>query len=126
MAYKDKEFENETKTGRAPKADIFEQSDGLTIFADMPGVDENSVEVHLDDDLLRISGDAEKQAPGDGYSLAYSEYQPGGFQRYTRSFVLSDDIDRDSISASMKNGLLKLTLPRIKKPGPRKIKITSH
>ena len=125
MAYKDKDFENKTKTGRAPRADIFEQSGGLTIFAEMPGVAENSVEVNLDDDLLLISGDAEKQIPEDEYSLAYSEYQPGGNEHYTRSFVLSDDIDREGISASMKNGMLKLTLPRIKKRGPRKIEIAS-
>lgn len=125
MAYKDKETGNGTKTGRAPKTDIFEQSDGLTILADMPGVDENSVDVQLDHDLVRISGETAKQSPGEGCRLAYSEYDPGGFERYTRSFILTDDIDRDGISASMKNGMLKLTLPRIKKPGPRKIEIAS-
>lgn len=126
MAFKDKEFENAKQTGRAPRTDIFEQADGLTIYADMPGVDENSVEILLDDGLVRISGAAAKQTPGDGYKMAYSEYEPGGYERYTRSFILSDDIDRDGISASIKNGMLKLTLPRIKKPGPRKIKITTH
>jgi len=125
MAYQDKEAENQRKTGRAPRSDIFEQSDGLTIFADMPGVDENSVEVRLDHDLVRISGEAAKQVPGDGYRLAYSEYEPGGYEHYTRSFILSDDIDRDAISASIKNGMLKLTLPKIKKPEPRKIEIAS-
>ncbi|MFQ5432989.1 MAG: Hsp20/alpha crystallin family protein [Nitrospinota bacterium] len=123
MAYK--ETESERKTGIAPRADIFEQADGLTIFADMPGVDENSVDVRLDDDLVRISGEAAKQSPGEGHTLVYSEYQPGGHERYTRSFILSDDIDRDGISASIKNGMLKLTLPKIKKPGPRKIEIAS-
>jgi len=125
MAYKDKETGKGRKTGRAPRADIFEQSDGLTILADMPGVDENSVEVQLDQDIVRISGEAAKQSPGDGYRLAYSEYEPGGYGHYTRSFILSDDIDRDGISASIKNGMLKLTLPRIKKPEPRKIEIAS-
>ena len=125
MAYKDKETGNERKTGRAPRVDILEQADGLTILADMPGVDENSIDVQLDHDLVRISGEAAKQSPGDVYKLTHSEYEPGGYERYTRSFILSDDIDRDGISASMKNGMLKLTLPRIKNPGPRKIEIAS-
>ena len=118
------------ETGRAarfvPRADILEKDGQVTIVAELPGADNDSVTVELKDDLLSISAAIHKNTAGDNYRLAHAEYDAGGHDKYKRSFVLPDDIDTDAIRASVKNGLLRLTLPRVKKPGPRKIEITTQ
>lgn len=122
--------EREFETGRGarfiPRADILEKDGQVTIVAELPGADEDSVTVELKDDLISISAAVSKNTMGDNYRLTHAEYDAGGRDRYERSFVLPDDIDRDAIRASVKNGLLRLTLPRVKKPGPRKIEITTQ
>jgi HSP20 family protein len=101
-----------------PRADIYETDDSVTVVADMPGVDENSVDITLEQNILTING---YTAPGgpQGYSLAYAEYQVGDYQR---RFTLSDKIDRDKIEATMKDGVLRLRLPKVE-PTARKIAV---
>jgi len=98
-----------------PRVDIYETNDEIVIVADMPGVDEKSVDVTLEKNVLTINGYVEWADP-DGYSLAYAEYEVGDYQR---SFTLSNDIDFDNIEASVKDGVLWLQLP---KAGPAKTK----
>ncbi len=86
----------------------------------MPGVYENSVDVTLDKDLLTISGYVEPMQP-EGYTLAHAEYNIGDFER---SFTLSDRIDRDGIEATVKDGVLRLVLPKITEAKSRKIPIS--
>jgi HSP20 family molecular chaperone IbpA len=96
-----------------PRADIYETSDEIIVVADMPGVDENSVDITLEKNILTINGDVEPVEPGD-YCLAYAEYDVGDYQR---SFTLSNQIDQDNIRATVKNGVLQLYAP---KAGPAK------
>ena len=99
-----------------PRADIYETDDSVTVVADMPGVDENSVDITLEQNVLTINS---YTAPGglQGYRLAYAEYQVGDYQR---RFTLSDKIDRDKIEATVSGGVLHLHLPKI---GPTTKKI---
>jgi HSP20 family protein len=101
-----------------PRADIHETNDSITVVADMPGVDENSVDITLEQNILTING---YTAPGgpQGYRLAYAEYQVGDYQR---RFTLPDRIDRDTIEATMKDGVLRLRLPKVE-PTARKIAV---
>lgn len=98
-----------------PSADIYETDDALVLVADMPGVDENSVEITLEKNVLTINGYVNFVQP-DNFSLAYAEYEVGD---YERSFTLSNTIDFNKIEASLKNGVLHVTLP---KAGPAKTK----
>jgi HSP20 family protein len=110
-----------TRARRAyiPRVDIYETEDALVMLADMPGVDENSVDITLEKNVLSINGYVEPEQP-DSYSLAYGEYEVGDYQR---SFTLSDEIDRDKIEAIVKNGVLRLYLPKAGPAKTRKIMV---
>lgn len=106
-----------TRPGKAyvPRADIYETNDKLVIVTDMPGVDENSLDITLEKNVLSIKGFVDFSRP-DNYSLAYAEYEVGDFER---NFTLSNDFDQENISAQLKNGVLTIYLP---KAGPAKTK----
>lgn len=97
----------------SPRTDIIESGDRYLIVADIPGADESSVNITLEKNVLSIEAHTETASP-EGYSLVLSEY---GLGDYARSFVLSDQIDREKIEASVKDGVLRLVLP---KAGPAK------
>lgn len=102
-----------------PATDIHETKEQLTLLADMPGVKQDGVEITLEQNILTIYGHVD--APEfPGYNLTYAEYGMGG---YRRVFALSNEIDRDGIQASVKNGVLKLILPKSKRAMPRKINV---
>jgi HSP20 family protein len=92
-----------------PRADIYETDDEIVVVADMPGVDENTVDIALENNVLTINGYVEMEQP-EGYSLAYAEYRVGDYQR---ALSLSDQIDQEGIEATVKDGVLRLHLPKI-------------
>lgn len=102
-----------------PKADIIETVDSMILYADMPGVDEKSVEVTLEKNVLTITGTVEAQ-DFPGRSICYAEYDVGD---YERAFTISDEVDRERIEASVKNGVLKLTLRKAPQAEVRKISV---
>jgi HSP20 family molecular chaperone IbpA len=102
-----------------PAADIFETEDALVLLVEMPGVRPDQVGVGLDKRVLTITGHAAPQRH-ESYSLAVCEYRPGDFERV---FTLSDMIDEAGIEAVMKDGVLRLTLPRAKAEPARTIKV---
>ena len=96
-----------------PHVDILESEDNVTIVADMPGVDKNSVDITLEKNVLSINGSVEFSTP-DNFTPAYTEFEADS---YHRNFTLSNSIDRDNISATVKDGVLNLVLPKL---GPAK------
>lgn len=92
-----------------PRADIYETEDAVVVIADMPGVDENSVDITLEKDVLTIRGDVGPTRL-EGYSLAYAEYREGD---YIRRFSLSNRIDQNNIEATLTDGVLHLHLPKV-------------
>jgi HSP20 family molecular chaperone IbpA len=102
-----------------PRVDIYETRDALFLVADMPGVDDKSVDVELEKNILTISGRVENGRVKD-YSLVFSEYEIGD---YERTFTLSNEIDRVKIRATVKQGVLRLELPKAEKVKPKKISI---
>jgi len=116
--------EEQTRAGRAyqPDVDIYETKDSLWLKADMPGVDEKSVQVRLDDGVLTIEGSVAL----DDYqnvSPVYSEYRVGN---YRRRFTVSNHIDGERIQGKMVNGVLHLELPKAEKAKPRQIAISAE
>jgi HSP20 family protein len=103
-----------------PRADIYETAEAITVVTDMPGVDETSVDITLDKNVLTITGYVEPMQP-EGYSLAHAEYNIGDFER---AFTLSDRIDREGIEATVKDGVLRLVLPKITEAKSRMIPIS--
>jgi HSP20 family molecular chaperone IbpA len=111
-----------TRTSRVyvPRVDIYETGNAIVILADMPGVDENSVDISLEKNVLSINGYVEPEKPPENYTLAFAEYEVGN---YERSFTLSDEIDRENIEATVKDGLLRLDLAKAGPAKTRKITV---
>ena len=102
-----------------PAADIYETEDALVLLVEMPGVRPDQVEVGLDKRVLTITGHAAMQRH-EGFSLALCEFRPGDFERV---FTLSDMIDEGGIEAAMRDGVLRLTLPKAKAEPAKTIKV---
>jgi HSP20 family molecular chaperone IbpA len=98
----------------APRVDIVETEDALELYADMPGVTKDSVEVTLEQRVLSIRGQSAANLPEGGLAPIYLEYEPGD---YERAFTLSDAVDPTGIEARVRAGVLYLRLP---KAGPAK------
>jgi HSP20 family molecular chaperone IbpA len=101
-----------------PRVDILETDDAIDLVADLPGVDESTVDITLENRLLTVKGLVEPSWP-EGYELAYAEYRVGDFERV---FTVSDAIDRDNIEATVRDGVLRLRLPKAR-PTTTKIAI---
>jgi HSP20 family protein len=131
MADKDLEIEEKQEvqvTGEStrnvpvfvPAVDIYESENALTLLADMPGVPIENVDIDLDSDQLTVRGGM-PQTEETG-KVIFREYTAGD---YHRQFTLSSDIDREKIQASMKDGVLKLVLPKAEVAKPIKITVKS-
>jgi HSP20 family molecular chaperone IbpA len=102
-----------------PNVDIGETRDAVWMTVDLPGVDEKSVEVGLEDGVLAIQARVATEDYRD-LTPVYSEYNVGDFQR---TFRISNRIDAGAIQARIENGVLHLLLPRAEEAKPRTIAI---
>ena len=103
-----------------PVTDIFETDQALTVVLEMPGVNKESVEVGVENDVLTINGQIDFSKYG-GLQPLYIEYNIGN---YSRSFQISSKIDQDGIKAELKDGVMTLVLPKAEKAKPRRISVT--
>ena len=102
-----------------PDVDVLERPDAFVIFADLPGADDSSVEVRLEKGTLSL--DAQLATPAsDEWTPLHTEYRAGG---YHREFRISEEIDAAAVSATMRNGVLELHLPKSAQRQPRSIRI---
>lgn len=113
-----------TRPGRTyvPDVDIYETPDSLWLRADMPGVDEQSIEINVNEGVLSIEGQVEVK-DYENLTPVYTEYNVGN---YARRFTLANTIDTERIGARMKNGVLELELPKAEKAKPRRIAISTN
>jgi HSP20 family molecular chaperone IbpA len=105
-----------------PPIDIFETDEGLVLRADLPGVTAETVELQVQDNKLTLFGHVASYIP-EGAKVLHQEYGVGDF---LRSFILSDEVDHERISAKFNHGVLEVVLPRAPKPEPRRIQINSQ
>jgi HSP20 family protein len=105
-----------------PPIDIFDNGEGLVLRADLPGVSGDTLELQVQDNKLTLFGRVTQQAPEDAM-LIHQEYRVGD---YLRSFILSEDVDHERISAKLVNGVLEVTLPRAPQPEPRRIQVKTQ
>ena len=113
--------EEKTVPGRyyVPPADIFETEEALTLMLEMPGVGKDSIDIQIENDVLRVEGRI-NYSPYSDLEPTYTEYNVG---HYTRVFTLSNKIDQGAITARMEDGVLTLTLPKSKGALPRRIAV---
>jgi len=102
-----------------PIADIYETNDALTVILEMPGVEKNNVDVRVEDDVLRVTGQLDL-SKYKGLAPLYTEYNIGN---YARNFRLSNKIDQNKIAAELRDGVLWLTLSKAEEAKPRTIEI---
>jgi HSP20 family protein len=106
--------------GAMPKIDILETKTAVVVSAELPGIDEDKVDVEIIDNVMTISGEKvdEKIEEGEGYH--YKESHSGAFQR---SFSLPADVKAEKAEAEMKNGVLVITVPKIEPKKAKKVSI---
>jgi HSP20 family molecular chaperone IbpA len=103
-----------------PPVDIFEDEAGITVLADLPGVSREQLGVRVDGDSLVIEATANAVAVPQGMELVYSEAQ---FPSYRRQFTLSRELEPSRIEAALKDGVLRLTIPKAEEAKPRRIEV---
>jgi HSP20 family protein len=102
-----------------PASDIYETKDSIVVLAEMPGVAPDAIDITLERRVLTIRGRSAGSEHA-GYQRVYNEYADGDYERV---FTLSENIDRDRIEATLKDGVLHLTLPKAETAKPRRIEL---
>ena len=107
------------RTTLTPAVDVFEDSHGITLWADMPGVTKDTLDLKVHDGNLYIEAEASVPTPAN-LRLQHAEIRD---PHYARAFSLSADFDASKIYASLKDGVLKLAIPRREEARPRRIEV---
>jgi HSP20 family protein len=108
-----------TLPAAVPPVDIFEDESGITLYADLPGVPRENLGVRVDGEDLVIEASAAAGGP-DPMELVYGEAQ---LAAYRRQFTLSRELDRSRIEATLKDGVLRLVIPKAEEARPRRIEV---
>ena len=111
--------QRETDMVLRPRVDIFEDAEGITLVADMPGVSRERLDLQVDKDSLTIEGEARIEMP-EGMEALYADVRS---TRYQRSFALSGELDVGQIDASLKDGVLSVHIPKRAEVKPRKVEV---
>ena len=101
-----------------PRVDILENDNEIVLYADMPGVEKDQLDIHFEDRQLTIHGKVELRQTD--MNFVDGEYGIGDF---VRTFTIGEAIDVQQISAEIKNGVLTLQLPKAESAKPRKIAV---
>jgi HSP20 family molecular chaperone IbpA len=102
-----------------PSINVFEDAEGITLEADMPGVSKDRLQLQADRDSLLIEGDIHFNMP-ETMDALHADIRA---TRYSRSFALSGELDTENIDASLKDGVLRLRIPKRAEVRPRKIEV---
>jgi len=102
-----------------PPVDVVEDSGGITLFADLPGVSRDKLSLQVASDTLTIEAESGLSVP-EGLESSHTEV---GLGRFRRVFTLSKELDTNAISAELSHGVLKLRIPKAQHAQPRRIEI---
>ncbi|HYD77115.1 Hsp20/alpha crystallin family protein [Ramlibacter sp.] len=102
-----------------PPVDVFEDEGSITLLADLPGVSRERLGVRVDGDNLVIEGTAEVPAPAT-IEMIYGEAR---LAAYRREFTLSRELDSSRIEAELKDGVLRLMIPKSEEARPRRVEV---
>ncbi|MDH6169255.1 HSP20 family protein [Variovorax boronicumulans] len=102
-----------------PPVDVVEDAGGITLFADLPGVSRDNLNLQVEAETLTIEAESGLAVP-DGLKTSHTEV---GLGRFRRVFTLSKELDTEKVSAELAQGVLKLRIPKAEHAKPRKIKV---
>ena len=101
-----------------PTADVSETEQAIEVRLDLPGVKPDEIEIHLDKNVLTISGERVEEQEEKGKKFHRMERHTGSF---ARSFVLPQSVNEDEVAAEYRDGVLNVTLPKTEEAKARKI-----
>lgn len=102
-----------------PPVDVIEDASGITLYADLPGVAKDRLNLHVESDTLTIEGEVALDVPA-GMDASHAEVS---LPRYRRAFTLSKELDAGKVEAQFDKGVLKLRIPKAEHAQPRKVEI---
>ncbi len=102
-----------------PPVDVIEDSAGITLYADLPGVPKDKLSLHVEADTLTIEGEVALDIP-EGMEASHAEVS---LPRYRRVFTLSKELDSEKVGAEFAQGVLKLRIPKAEHAQPRRIEV---
>ena len=102
-----------------PRVDVIEDSAGITLLADLPGVAKDALELKVEGTSLTLEGQVKLDTP-QGMGAVFAEVRAS---RYRRAFTLSRELDSAAIDAQLKDGVLKLRIPKLAEAQPRRIEV---
>lgn len=102
-----------------PPVDVVEDAGGITLYADLPGVAKDRLNLHIEADTLTIEGVVALDVP-EGMAASHAEVS---LPRYRRAFTLSKELDADKVDAQFDQGVLRLRIPKAAHAQPRKVEI---
>jgi HSP20 family molecular chaperone IbpA len=114
-----KQAESERESCLMPPVDVIEDVNGITLYADMPGVPKDKLNLHIEAGTLTIEGDVQFDTP-EGMEATHAEV---ALPRYRRVFSLSRELDTGRVVAEFNHGVLKLRIPKAEHLQPRKVEI---
>jgi HSP20 family protein len=103
----------------SPPVDVVEDATGITLYADLPGVPKDRLNVHVEGETLFIEGDIVLELP-QGMQASHAEVQR---THYRRTFNLSRELDPAKVSAELNQGVLRLRIPKAEHAQPRRIEV---
>lgn len=108
-----------TEAALVPPVDVIEDANGITLYADLPGVPKDKLNLHVEADTLTIEGEVSLDLPAD----VESTHAEVALPRYRRVFSLSKELDSEKVAAEFVNGVLKLRIPKADHAQPRRIEV---
>ena len=102
-----------------PPVNVVEDAQGITLFADLPSVSKDSLHLNVETDVVTIEGQIDLEVP-EGLEVTHAEVSMPSFRRV---FTLSKELDAEKISAELKDGVLKLRIPKAEHAQPRRIPV---
>lgn len=108
-----------TNATLTPPVDVLEDSTGITLYADLPGVPRENLKLQVEADTLTIEAESALAAP-EGLQSSHTEV---GLGRFHRVFSLSKELDTENVTAELTHGVLKLRIPKAAHAQPRRINV---
>ena len=102
-----------------PPVDVVEDASGITLYADLPGVSRDRLNLQVEKGTLTIDAEIDLQLP-EGLQSSHTEV---GFGRFHRTFTLSSELDTEKVTAELADGVLKLSIPKAEHAKPRRIEV---
>lgn len=102
-----------------PPVDVVENENGITLYADLPGVNREKLNLQVESDTLTIEAEADVSMP-EGLTSHHTEV---GLARFKRVFTLSKELDTERVSAELSHGVLTLRIPKAAHAQPRRIEV---